>query len=229
MVRIKGRIVVEQLPGYEEGFFYVQDPASYLAAYLLKPKPGEKILDLGAAPGGKTTALAALAGNKAEIFAVDISDKRMKLLEENCKKLGVKNVVPVITDISKDEDFIRRHEKSFDRILIDAPCSATGVIRRHPEGKWNKSVSLIKNNASVQEKLTKSAVRLLKPGGILLFSVCSLEKEEGEDHLPFFETLGLKKLPLKEVEGYLSPQGNILRVFPYKDGMDGFFYSRWNV
>jgi len=229
MVRIKGRIAVEELPGYESGFFYIQDPASYLAAYLLEPKPGEKILDVGAAPGGKTTAIAALAKNRAEIYAVDISRSRMELLEENCRKLGVKNVKPVITDISEDKAFIEEHKRTFDRILIDAPCSATGVIRRHPEGKWNKSLSLIKANASIQRELIRSAVKLLKPGGVLLFSVCSLEREEGESHLTFFKKLKLKPQPFDEVKRFLHPDDNVLRVFPYRNGMDGFFYTRWNV
>ncbi|WP_283400448.1 16S rRNA (cytosine(967)-C(5))-methyltransferase RsmB [Desulfurobacterium pacificum] len=229
MVRIKGRVAVEELPGYESGFFYIQDPASYLAAYLLQPKPGERILDVGAAPGGKTTAIAALTGNEMEIYAVDVSKSRMELLKENCKKLGVKNVKPVITDISKDRSFIEKHKNSFDRILIDAPCSATGVIRRHPEGKWNKSLSLIKTNASIQRELIKSAVKLLKPGGVLLFSVCSLEKEEGEAHVALFKNLNLKPQPFEEVKNFLYPDSNVLRVFPYRDGMDGFFYTRWNV
>jgi len=179
MLRVKGRVSIETLPGYREGYFYIQDPASFLAAYLLDPKPSELILDVGAAPGGKTTAISSLTGDRAKIIAVDVSRERMELLKSNCRKLGVSNVSFVLTDISVDGKFREKFKSSFDKILVDAPCSATGVIRRHPEGKWNKSIELIRHNQRVQRALLKSAYELLKPGGVLLFSVCSLEREEG--------------------------------------------------
>lgn len=225
MVRIKGRIVIEELPGYREGFFYIQDPASYLSAWLLHPEKGEKVLDLGAAPGGKTTALAMLMENEGDVVAVDVNEKRMELLKKNCSLLGVSCVSPVVTDITEDDSFLMKYKGYFDKILIDAPCSGTGVIRRHPEGKWNKSLGLIKNNALIQEKLIRKAFLLLKPGGTLLYSVCSLEREEGEEHLPLFEELGFTPSALKEL-GLTECYG---RVFPFKDGMDGFFYARWKV
>ncbi len=226
-VRVKGRVVVEELPGFKEGLFYVQDPASYMAAYLLNPKPGELILDVGAAPGGKTTAIASLTGNRARIVAVDVSRKRMELLLENCRRLGVENVEPVITDIRNDDKFRAKFYKSFDRILIDAPCSATGVIRRHPEGKWNKSMELIKHNQRIQRELLLAAKDLLKPGGIIVYSVCSLEREEGEENRGFalkngFEPAEFERVPepLKE-----RTENGELRLFPHRDSTDGFYYT----
>ncbi|WP_132527654.1 16S rRNA (cytosine(967)-C(5))-methyltransferase RsmB [Phorcysia thermohydrogeniphila] len=227
ILRIKGRVPIESLPGYKEGYFYIQDPASFLAAYLLDPKPSELILDVGAAPGGKTTAIASITENRAKIVAVDVNKKRMELLKANCKKLGVKNVSFVLTDISKDRSFREKFRSSFDRILIDAPCSATGVIRRHPEGKWNKSIELIRHNQKVQRALLKSAYELLKPGGVLLFSVCSLEQEEGEENAKAALNFGYSPYEFSNLFEELKAglKGNTLRVFPHRNNMDGFFYA----
>ena len=223
LIRVKGRVNVRELPGYEDGFFYVQDPASYLAVLLLEPKPGESILEVGAAPGGKTTAIASLTKDKAKIVAVDVSKKRMELLLENCRRLGVKNVHPIVTDITKDGAFLKAYREGFDRILIDAPCSATGVIRRHPEGKWNKSLDLIKHNQGIQRKLLEAARNLLKPGGRLVYSVCSLEREEGEENFDFALSLGYEPYKIASTVGSSRRSGE-LRVFPHKDGTDGFYY-----
>ncbi len=230
MLRVKGRVSIRELPGYSEGLFYVQDPASYLAALLLRPKPGEIILDVGAAPGGKTTAIAALTLNRAKIVAVEVNRERGELLKENAKKLGIDNLEVVITDIREDESFIKRFYKSFDKILIDAPCSATGVIRRHPEGKWNKSLSLIKHNQKVQRGLLKASRELLKEGGTLLYSVCSLEREEGEENVSFaVKELNYKPNKIRNFKEKLKPKLNTLRVFPHKNEMDGFFYGKFKV
>jgi 16S rRNA (cytosine967-C5)-methyltransferase len=165
--------------------------------------------------------------DRAKVIAVDISKERMKLLEDNIERLGISNVEPIVTDIQKDKKFIEKHEGSFDRILIDAPCSATGVIRRHPEGKWNKSLKLIKNNQIIQRNLLSSCYKLLKPGGILLYSVCSLEREEGEENIDFSEYIGNKRTILYNLPPNLKPfeERGILRVFPHRDNMDGFFYA----
>ena len=229
MVRVKGRVLIEELPGYKEGYFYIQDPASFLAAYLLEPKEGELILDLGAAPGGKTTAIASLTKDGAKVVAVDINPARMELLKRNAQRLGIKNLETVITDISKDEEFIKRYYKSFDRILIDAPCSATGVIRRHPEGKWNKSLELINHNQKVQRSLLKAAKDLLKEGGTLLYSVCSLEREEGEENREFaLKEVGYKPLKMENLpeELHKEEREGSLRLFPHRHDADGFYYAK---
>jgi 16S rRNA (cytosine967-C5)-methyltransferase len=227
MVRVKGRVDIKSLPGYKDGYFYIQDPASYLSAYLLNPQEGELILDIAAAPGGKTTAIASLSNNRASIVAVDINEDRLRTLEDNIKRLSVKNVKIVKADITKSYGELESYFEKFGKILIDAPCSATGIIRRHPEGKWNKSLSLIKHNQKVQRKLIKSAFKLLKPGGILLYSVCSLEREEGEDNIPIARKAGFEYTQFNNLPGSLKGKviGNSLRVFPHTDNMDGFFYS----
>ncbi len=231
MIRVKGRIIVEELPGFKEGLFYVQDPASYMAAYLLNPKPGELILDVGAAPGGKTTAIASLTRNRARIAAVDVNRNRMELLLENCRRLGVENVEPVVTDIRRDDSFRAKFYKSFDRILIDAPCSATGVIRRHPEGKWNKSMELIRHNQKVQRELLLTAKDLLKPGGVIVYSVCSLEREEGEENRESVLKRGFKTAEFERVPEPLKERARRgeLRLFPHRDNTDGFYYTIFRV
>jgi len=222
MVRIKGRVDIASLPGYREGFFYIQDVASYLSALLLSPKKGERILDIAAAPGGKTTAIAALIENKADITAIDIDAERLNLLERNLKKLGVNCVKTLKVDITRENPF---PVNSFDRILLDAPCSGTGIIRRHPEGKWNKTLSLIKHNQKVEKALLKEAFKLLKPGGTLLYSVCSLEREEGEENVDFALNIGFKKGNFDIKFEKIGIKGNMARVFPHKHGTDGFFYA----
>ena len=227
MVRIKGKVEVESLPGYKEGYFYVQDPASFLTAKLLKPSPGETILELGAAPGGKTTAMSALSANSARIVAVDVNPERVKLLEENCRRLGVLGVSTFVVDVCSDTAFTRRFAGAFDKVLIDAPCSGTGVLRRHPEGKWNKSMRLILRKQSIQRALLRCAFKLLKPGGVLLFSVCSFEREEGEENTVFARKLGYKACRFPHLPEQLRrfARAGTLRVFPHTNGMDGFFYA----
>ncbi len=227
MVRVKGRAIVEELPGFKEGFFYVQDPASYMAAYLLNPKPGELILDVGAAPGGKTTAIASLTKDRVRVVAVDVSRERMELLKENCRRLNVKSVEPIVTDIRRDSSFKGKFYRSFDRILIDAPCSATGVIRRHPEGKWNKSMELIRHNQKIQRELLLSAKDLLKPGGVIVYSVCSLEREEGEENREFALETGFKPATFEVIPETFKERakGGKLQLFPHLDETDGFYYT----
>ncbi len=231
LIRIKGRVPIEGLPGYKEGLFYIQDPASFLAAYLLEPKEDELILDLGAAPGGKTTAIASITENKSQIVAVDPNPKRVELLIRNARRQGVKNLKVFTTNITKDEDFIKRFYRSFDRILIDAPCSGTGVIRRHPEGKWNKSMELIRHNQKVQRELLKRAKELLKENGVILYSVCSLEKEEGEENGEFAKEIGYKILPFKNLPEKLNflKKEEGLRLLPSKSPTDGFYYLKLSL
>ncbi len=222
MVRIKGKIDIHSLPGYTDGFFYIQDVASYLSALLLAPQKGKKILDIAAAPGGKTTAMAALVENKANITAIDVDSERITFLEKNLEKLGVNCVKTLKVDITRENPF---PENSFDRIFLDAPCSGTGIIRRHPEGKWNKSLSLIKHNQKVEKALLKEAFKLLKPGGTLLYSVCSLEREEGEENVNYALNLGFKKGNFDIKFEEIGVKENMARVFPHKQGTDGFFYA----
>lgn len=225
----KGRI--EALPGYDEGAWWVQDAAAALPAHLLAPKPGMRIADLCAAPGGKT---AQLAHAGASVVAVDISKTRLKTLEANLARLGL-SADTVLADATTWSP-----EERFDAVLLDAPCSSTGTIRRHPDIPYLKSLKDIEPLTGLQERLLDNAVRLLKPGGTLVYSTCSLELEEGEAQIASL----LARNPRVRVDpvgpGDVFGQGDwiqspgLLRTFPYRldlgtpewSGMDGFFAAR---
>ena len=182
---------VSDLPGYEEGWFYVEDEAGQLIPPLLDVQPGERVLDACAAPGGKTTHLAALMENRGQIVAVDRAGPRLELVGDNARRLGVTIVNPIAADLRTLDPRSRagqsgQFDQSFDRILLDAPCSGLGVLRRHPEGKWYKSEQTIAQHAQLQSELLTAAWRLLRPGGVLVYSTCSIEPDETESVIDRF-------------------------------------------
>ena len=169
---------------FKEGLFYVQDEASMKVARALEPGPDERILDLCAAPGGKTTHLAELSGGRAEIVAVDRNESRLAMVRENCERLGLKNVTVVRWDPLKPSHEAPLPEplkQQFDAVLLDVPCSNTGVLARRPEVRWRVSLEAIRDLAEQSRKLLACAVKMVKPGGRLLYSTCSLEAEENQD------------------------------------------------
>ena len=172
-VRLEASVQVSALPGFEEGAWWVQDAAAALPARILAPREGERIADLCAAPGGKTMQLAA-AG--AQVTALDISKPRLKRLEENLARTGLTAEIVAA-------DLLSWKPEPFDAILLDAPCSATGTIRRHPDLPFAKTGQEIKPLFALQAQMLDHALGLLKPGGRLVFCTCSLLPEEGEDQL----------------------------------------------
>ncbi len=165
---------VPELPGYAEGEWWVQDAAASLPARLLGDVAGLAVADLCAAPGGKTAQLA-LAG--ARVTAVDISASRLKRLNTNLERLRLS------ADIVKADLLVWNPDRKFDAVLLDAPCSSTGTVRRHPDVPWTKSPEDIAKLAQLQRKFLESALRLVRPGGLVVFSNCSLDPAEGEDLL----------------------------------------------
>ncbi|NBC88806.1 MAG: methyltransferase domain-containing protein [Alphaproteobacteria bacterium] len=225
-VRLPRGTAVEALEGYAAGDWWVQDLAAQLPARLLGQGNGRHALDLCAAPGGKTLALAA-AGWK--VTALDISKRRLALLKANLKRTGLA-ASPVRADALQWEP---KHR--FDAILLDAPCTATGTCRRHPDVLHRIGRGQIAEMVELQRALLARAADWLAPGGALIYAVCSLEGEEGEEHARWIlETLGLEQLPVAEDElpGGLSPnsEGHV-RTHPGQladaGGLDGFFISRW--
>ena len=225
----KGRI--EALPGFEQGAWWVQDVAASLPARLMGNVNGQSVADLCAAPGGKTAQLA-LAG--ASVAAVDISKTRLKTLSANLARLGL-----AATTVAADAATWSPEER-FDAVLLDAPCSSTGTIRRHPDIPYLKSPKDIEALAALQARLLDNATALLKPGGTLVYSTCSLELEEGEAQIAALlaRNSGVQVDPIlpSDVFGqpdWLQPPG-FLRTFPYQldlgtpewSGMDGFFAAR---
>ncbi|MFC3569588.1 RsmB/NOP family class I SAM-dependent RNA methyltransferase [Paracoccus simplex] len=223
--RLPAGTQVSALPGYEAGDWWVQDAAAALAARLLDPRPGERIADLCAAPGGKTLQLAA-AG--AEVTALDISQPRLARVAENLSRcrLSARLVAADALDWRPDQPL--------DAVLLDAPCSATGTIRRHPELPRIRDGAGLTELTGLQARLLDHALTLLKPGGRLVYATCSLLPAEGEEQL----AAALARHPDLTVEppqapgiepGWITAQGGLrLRpdLWPERGGMDGFFIAR---
>jgi 16S rRNA (cytosine967-C5)-methyltransferase len=216
-VRFPAGTRVTELPGFAEGKFWVQDEAAALPAVLLNAQPGELVADLCAAPGGKTAQLVA-AG--AQVTAVERDAGRLARLAENLARLRLQ-----ATLVQADVLDWRPAEK-FDAVLLDAPCSATGTMRRHPDIAHLRRPSDVAERAATQAKLLAAAVRLLRPGGRLIYAVCSLQPEEGAQ---LVNASGLSIQPFSETEMQALPRGRtaegFLRTHPGM-GMDGFFVGR---
>ncbi|HYC74918.1 RsmB/NOP family class I SAM-dependent RNA methyltransferase [Brevundimonas sp.] len=214
-------------PGFEDGTWWVQDAAAAVPARLLAPKAGESIVDFCAAPGGKTLQLAA-AG--ASVVALDRSDKRLDRLRANLARTRLSAEV-VVTPAEEWED-----PRTFDAVLLDAPCTATGTFRRNPEVLRATRPADVAKLADVQHRLLDAAAVRVKPGGRLVYCVCSLEREEGETQViaflrrnPAFRTVAAAPTDLGAPEEALTPEG-WLRILPSmwaeKGGLDGFFIAR---
>jgi 16S rRNA (cytosine967-C5)-methyltransferase len=172
-VRLLDHVPVRELPGYTEGWFAVQDHASMQPATALNPQPGQRVLDLCAAPGGKTTQLAALMKNQGELIACDVDAERLKILEELSRRLGVTMATSRL--LRPDED---PPAGPFDAILVDVPCSNTGVLGRRPEVRWRLGLNDVSHLVTLQTKLLLLAGERVKPGGVVVYSTCSIEPEE---------------------------------------------------
>ena len=198
---------------FEKGHFYVQDLGSILVSSFLNPRKDSRVLDLCAAPGGKTTHLSELIDNTGEIVACDKSKGKINLIKENAQRLGCKNISPMINDARVlNDDFVNK----FDYVLVDAPCSGTGLYRKKPDIKWNKGIDDLKELGKIQLEILNNAKEYVKDQGLLLYSTCSLSKIENEDVIENFlsenKNFKIKKLRDKEV----------LKLFPSVDGSDGF-------
>jgi 16S rRNA (cytosine967-C5)-methyltransferase len=217
---------VTELPGFAEGRFWVQDAAAALPAKLLAVRPGERVADLCAAPGGKTAQLAA-AG--AQVTAVERDPKRAARLRENLARLRLDAEV-----VEADAAAWSPGER-FDAVLLDAPCTATGTIRRHPDVPHLKRPRDVPSAVEAQRRLLAAAAKLLKPGGRLVYAVCSLQPEEGEAQLAAVAGLGLALDPVRDGEAPtgMATAAGAMRTRPdfwaEQGGMDGFFVARFRT
>jgi len=198
---------------FKEGLFYIQDLGSILVSTFLNPSLDSNVLDLCAAPGGKSTHLSEIMSNTGKIIACDKSQNKLDLICENAKRLGNTNIETRINDATVyNKDFVDK----FDYVLVDAPCSGTGLYRKKPDIKWNKSIEDIKELSEIQSSILECGKDYLKTKGRLLYSTCSLSKIENEDVVNKFiknnPNFSISKLNGKEV----------LKLFPSTDGTDGF-------
>lgn len=225
---VTARQTVSSLPGFEAGHFAVQDEASQLAVLLLGAEAGERIWDACSAPGGKACYLGGQMDDRGALLATDISRSKLTLVQESARRLGLTCISTAVADLHQPGTL---PEGLFDRILLDAPCSGLGVIRRNPEAKWRLFSGDITRLATVQKTLLKNAAARLKTGGTLLYSTCSTSEAENElvveDFLAHHPSFALENL------NELFPQWSDLfafygmfRVWPHRHGMDGFFAAR---
>ncbi len=203
-------LAVRQLPGYAEGWFTVQDPATSIAIDLLRPFPGESVLDACAVPGGKTAMVASRMKGEGELVAMDLHDDRMAVLKENMGRLGLDWVELVQGDARDPQKALG--DRKFDAILLDVPCLNTGVLRRRIDARWRVNTNRIKSIVEIQYELLSACTELLKENGRIVYSTCSLEPEENEDLIARW---------VREHPGFNKAKAK--KTFPPKTGTDGAF------
>ncbi len=222
-VRVQHMAGIGKSELFKQGYFSVQDESAGMPVLLLDPQPGERIVDLCSAPGGKTTFIGELMKNTGEIIAVDRYETRLNLVKNACMRLGITNVHPVA------EDGAAIDIPQADKVLVDAPCSGLGVLSKKPDAKWKRDVDDIPKLVDLQNALIENAAKLVKPGGILVYSICTIEPEEGFDLIGKF----IDKHPEFSIEpadkfvhqSFIGSKGQV-ETFQHKHGMDGSFSIR---
>jgi len=211
---------------YKEGLFSVQDSAAQVCCLVLNPQPNERVLDVCAAPGGKTCYIAELMQNTGYVEALDIYEHKKKLIDEQAKRLGLSIVHSKVQDALSYES-----DELFDKVLVDAPCSGLGIIARKPEIKWNRTKKQIDEFSEIQYTILKNAARFVAVGGELVYSTCTLTEQENEEvvrrfisEFPQFNSCDISPyLPdkLKEMQ-----KDGMITLWPHKTGIDGFFIAK---
>ena len=219
---------IEKLESFKNGLFTVQDEAAGLTSLILNPKKGENILDACSSPGGKTTYIAQLVENEGQIIAFDIHEHRTRLVEQNAKRLGVNIIETKVQDASKFEE---KYVNKFDKILLDVPCLGIGVLKRKPDIKWQKKKEDVKEISEIQYKILENCSKYLKQNGELVYSTCSIIKEENENLIEKFlhknKEFKLQKIENFEEEFFKKYLKNeqFLQVYQNKK-TDGFFICK---
>ncbi|WP_340122586.1 16S rRNA (cytosine(967)-C(5))-methyltransferase RsmB [Methylobacter svalbardensis] len=229
-IRLDKPVPVDLLPGFAEGLVSVQDTAAQLAAGLLDVQPGQRVLDVCAAPGGKTAHILESQPQLKELVAVDIDEFRMQRVSENCRRLGLQATL-VVGDAANPSGWW--DGKPFDRILLDAPCSALGVIRRHPDIKLLRRAEDIGQLQAMQKAILQAVWPLLAPGGLLVYATCSILKQENEQQVQAFltEHSDAVELPLFPSSSLGTTDWGTAgacgrQILTGESAMDGFYYAR---
>ncbi len=234
-IRLQGKPSLAKVPAFVQGEVEVQDEGSQLLALLLAPKRGEMVTDFCAGAGGKTLALGAAMRNTGRLYAFDTSGHRLDALKPRLARSGLSNVHPVAIAHERDER-IKRLAGKMDRVLVDAPCSGLGTLRRSPDLKWRQTPQTVAELAELQGRILRSAARLLKPGGRLVYATCSLLSHENQAVAQAFSAEQRDFQPLA-VDELLQNAGvaraadlcadGCLRLWPHRHGTDGFFAAVW--
>ena len=236
-VRLEDKPNISPWPMFQQGWIEVQDEGSQLLAGLVDAKRGEMVADFCAGAGGKTLALGAAMRNTGRLYAFDTSAHRLDALKPRLARSGLSNVHPVVIAHERDER-IKRLRGKIDRVLVDAPCSGLGTLRRNPDLKWRQTPQSVEELMAKQAAILAAAARLLKPGGRLVYATCSVLSQENEDQAALFEQAhpGFKRLPVQALLDGLSvpnagrlctADGLFLRLWPHLHGTDGFFAAVW--
>jgi 16S rRNA (cytosine967-C5)-methyltransferase len=236
-LRVAGKPALSRSKAFGKGLFEVQDEGSQLLALLVDAKRGEMVVDFCAGAGGKTLALGAAMRNTGRLYAFDTSGHRLDAIKPRLLRSGLNNVHPAQIAHERDER-IKRLAGKIDRVLVDAPCSGLGTLRRNPDLKWRQSQEGVQAMALQQQAILAAAARLLKPGGRLVYATCSLLRDENEavaeafnaavgktfQALAVLDLLGTAKVSQPEA----LCQGPYLRLWPHQHGTDGFFAAAWS-
>jgi len=234
-LRIDGKPALNKLDVFTKGDIEVQDEGSQLLALLTDPKRGEMVVDFCAGAGGKTLALGAAMRNTGRLYAFDVSGHRLDALKPRLARSGLSNVYPAQIAHERD-DRIKRLAGKIDRVLVDAPCSGLGTLRRNPDLKWRQSPQAIEELRAKQSAILASAARLLKPGGRLVYATCSLLEPENEEIAAVFSAEHPEFTPLPALEALQAARGDRadelvrnghLRLWPHRHRTDGFFAAVW--
>ena len=226
---VHSQLPVDQLAGFKEGLFQVQGESSQLIPYLLDPQAGENVLDACAAPGGKTTHISELMGDKGHVTATDLSLKGIMKINENAKRLGLQSVHAVHADMTNR--LRGAPSETYDRILVDAPCSGLGTLRSHPEIKWNRNITDVARLHQLQKKILAQAAASVKSNGVLVYSTCTLIGAENENIVDEF-LKHHREFALDDAASYLPGQAKQLvrdkyfMALPHRHNTDGFFAAR---
>ncbi|MCL2927642.1 MAG: 16S rRNA (cytosine(967)-C(5))-methyltransferase [Trichodesmium sp. MAG_R01] len=221
-LRLNGAVgQIQKLPGYNEGWWSIQDSSAQLVCYLLNPQPGEIIIDACAAPGGKTTHIGELMGDNGKIFAIDMAASRLKKLESNTERLQLKSISISRGDSRNLTEFINQA----DRVLLDVPCSGLGTLHRRADARWRKTLENIGELAKLQGELLENAAKWVKPGGVLVYATCTIYPLENEGVIEKFLTNNYEwEIEAPTVDFMVSPcREGWIKIWPHREQMDGFF------
>jgi 16S rRNA (cytosine967-C5)-methyltransferase len=222
---------IEEINAFQRGWFQIQDEAAQLVTILLDPQPGERILDACAGLGGKTGHIAQRMQNSGVVVALDVASAKLKMLMDEMGRLGISIVRPYTVDLSKGR--LSDNHGSYDRILLDAPCSGLGVLRRNPDAKWSVKEAALGGCGRRQVEFLDHLALQVKPGGVLVYAVCSSEPEEGEAVVAAFME-NHRGYRLENAADYLPQfvgtpltRDGFLKTYPHRHGLDGFFSARF--